>query len=265
MSCPRRSSWGDAAPALSACSGIQRPTRRARGDGARGRGARSTRGGPRPTRVAGVKPPRHRHILPAQCGCRRRSEQPPGGWCSPVSPLHSCASASARRRWRCRASRSRRRLVCASRCAARAGATSRPVRCRCGPTWPRTSSRTTIADAQRARVHVDYPIAADRVLGLGELPTFVCSERSPPAAPTPRTGAARPRARLGSLDLVHGAHGSLAVHARAPPRALHARGRADLRGVRHRCGRLLARAHRAPVVRRRRRRAVAGRRRRCGA
>jgi membrane-associated phospholipid phosphatase len=33
------------------------------------------------------------------------------------------------------------------------------------------------ADAQRARVHVDYPLVADRVLGLGELPTVRLQRR----------------------------------------------------------------------------------------
>ena len=58
--------------------------------------------------------------------------------------------------------------------------------CRCGPTWPPTRRPTTIRDAQERRVHIDYPIVADRVLGLGELPT---------RAPAARAGPRRARGR----------------------------------------------------------------------
>ena len=97
-------------------------------------------------------------------------------------------------------------------------------------------------DAQQRRVHVDYPIGADRVLGLGELPSVrlqraLARERRRRR----RSGAALDRV----LVWAHWSwfavpHGSLLYILAAPPRALPARGRAHLRGVRHRRQRLLA-------------------------
>ena len=52
------------------------------------------------------------------------------------------------------------------------GATWPPARCRCGPIWPPTSRPTTIPMSSRGGCTSDYPIVADRVLGLGELPTL---------------------------------------------------------------------------------------------
>ena len=61
--------------------------------------------------------------------------------------------------------------------------------------------------AQARRVHVDYPIGVDRVLGFGELPTCACSARSRASGPTTAAelARARPGARLGPLDVVRGA------------------------------------------------------------
>ena len=160
------------------------------------------------------------------------------------------------------------RRAVAWRCAARARATSPCARCRCGPTWPRTSRPTTTPTRSEQRTHFAYPIVADRVLGLGELPTL---------APAARAGADRARTapEWRALDRVlvwtHWSwfavpHGTRRLHAAAPPAALPARRRDDLRGVRHRRELLLADAHGAAVVRRRRARAPAahGGARRCG-
>ncbi len=81
-------------------------------------------------------------------------------------------------------------------------------------------------DLQRTRVRVDYPIVADRVLGLGELPT-----RAPAAGAGRQRGdgsgleRARSRARVGALELVPGPARLARVHPRARPRALSARRR----------------------------------------
>ena len=89
--------------------------------------------------------------------------------------------------------------------------------------------------AQERRVHVDYPILADRILGFGELPSLRLQRalaREP--APGVALGCARSRARVGALDVVHGAPRNDHLHPRARPRAVPARSRDDLRGVRHR-------------------------------
>ena len=106
------------------------------------------------------------------------------------------------------------------------------------------------AAAQAQRVHVRYPIVADRVLGLGELPSVRLQRalaRSGPDGP-----------RWTALDRVlvwaHWSwfavpHGALAVHHGPPPSALRARRDAHLRGVRRRRGLLLGASHGPAVVR----------------
>ena len=67
-----------------------------------------------------------------------------------------------------------------------------------------------------------------------------------------RAGARSTRARVGALGVVHGAARRAGLHPRAPARALPARRGDDLRGVRHRRERLLARCRpRRPGMRRR--------------
>ena len=88
------------------------------------------------------------------------------------------------------------------------------------------------ADAQEQRVHIDYPIVADRVLGLGELPSVRLQRAfARQGQRGPEWRAARPRARVGALELVPGSARDPAVHPRAPARALHAGRRDDLRGL----------------------------------
>ena len=59
---------------------------------------------------------------------------------------------------------------------------------------------------QARRVHVDYPIAIDRALGLGELPTVRLQHRLARVGPDgPRVADARQGAGLGALVVVHGA------------------------------------------------------------
>ena len=107
-------------------------------------------------------------------------------------------------------------------------------------------------EAQARRVHIDYPIEIDRVLGLGELPTLRLQRV------LARVDAASGAPSWRTLDRVlvwaHWTwfmvpHGSLAVHPRAPARAVSAGRGDDLRRVRHRRERLLARADRAALVR----------------
>ena len=115
---------------------------------------------------------------------------------------------------------------------------------------------------QRARVHVDYPIAVDRMLGLGELPTVRLQRALAAAAPTRPVARARRRrscGRTGGGSWCRTARSCTSWCAAAPIRA---RGGIDLRGVRHRRDRLLGAADRAALVRgrgrRRTRRAATG-------
>ena len=57
------------------------------------------------------------------------------------------------------------------------------------------------ARSRRERVHIAYPIVADRVLGLGELPTRAPAARARAHGPDGRASwrGARPRARVGAL------------------------------------------------------------------
>ena len=73
-------------------------------------------------------------------------------------------------------------------------------------------------NAQERRVHVAYPIAADRVLGLGELPTVRLQRALARQGPDgPGVARARPGARVGALELVRGAARLARLHAAAPP------------------------------------------------
>ena len=55
-------------------------------------------------------------------------------------------------------------------------------------------------------MHIDYPIAVDRVLGLGELPTVRLQRALARVEPEGRGVArARSRAGVGALGVVHGA------------------------------------------------------------
>ena len=105
-------------------------------------------------------------------------------------------------------------------------------------------------DAQRARVRIDYPIAADRVLGFGELPTLRLQRALAGAGASAEDWSALDRVLVWahwSWFLVP--HGSvayvLARHRARFPRAA----RAHLRGVRRRRDRVLAAPHGATLVR----------------
>ena len=78
-------------------------------------------------------------------------------------------------------------------------------------------------DAQARRVHIDYPIDVDRVLGLGELPTLRLQRalaRVDAGERRAELARARQGARVGALGVVHGAARLAGIHPRAPPRAL---------------------------------------------
>ncbi len=167
----------------------------------------------------------------------------------PASPRRSCASACPRRRSCCRAI-----AYCApvGLCVAVPRSRTRDVAVCALQMWAYLAAYKAPhddADAQAERVHVRYPIVADRVLGLGELPTVRLQRALARAGPE--------RAEWRALDRVlvwaHWSwfvvpHGTLALHPRAPPRALRARRGDDLRGVQHRRERLLAAADRAALV-----------------
>ena len=70
---------------------------------------------------------------------------------------------------------------------------------------------------QARRVHIDYPIAIDRTLGLGELRPRACSIDSHGLARGPRVADARQGAGVGALVVVHGAPRRAGVHHVAPP------------------------------------------------
>ena len=130
----------------------------------------------------------------------------------------------------------RRRAALA--CARRGGVRSADV----GVSGRVQVARTTTRAAQAQRVHIDYPIVADRALGLGELPTLRLQRA------LARRGPQR-RAQWRALDRVlvwaHWMwfmvpHGIARVHPGTPSGAFPARGGDDLRRVRHRRERLLA-------------------------
>ncbi len=140
-----------------------------------------------------------------------------------------------------------RRSRCPWRPAARARATSLRARCRCGRTSRRTRCPTTTPRRSSARVRVAYPVQADRVIGLGEPPTLRLQRAL--GAPGRTSRRAREGARLVALALVPVPARHRRVPAPAPPGALRARRRADLRDVRPRADRLLGGADRAALVR----------------
>ena len=155
----------------SACSGTPRPTRRAAVSAALV--ARAARVAPR--RRALSRPTRRRptrgHILPP----RAAVEGDPSNRLGDGRGGHRrAAAAQARERAaarRCRRSPSPRRSGWRSPCGARR---ARDVAVCALQMWAYVAAYKTPhddAEAQRARVHVAYPIVADRVLGLGELPT----------------------------------------------------------------------------------------------
>ena len=130
-------------------------------------------------------------------------------------------------------------------CRAPAGATSPCSRCRCGASrWP-TSFPTTIRRRCAARLRIRYPIVADRVLGLGELPNV----RLQRALQPPGAGdGARPRALGRPLGLVHGAARRAALRPGAPPGPLPARRAPARRHLRPRLRDLLRRPDGAALV-----------------
>ena len=111
-------------------------------------------------------------ILTAQCGCRRRSERPPGGWSRRASPRRCCASASPRPPLVDAGGRLRRAARAGGRGAPlAAGATSRSARCRCGPTWPPTRPRTTTPRRRRRACTSTTRSSPTACSASGELPS----------------------------------------------------------------------------------------------
>ena len=153
---------------------------------------------------------RRRAIYSAQCGARQFSERRLGmrrGGCRGAA---GCASASARRR-----SPRRRRLRRAGRAVRRdaplAQARRRRLRLQMWAYLAAYKSPHDDPDAQERRTHFDYPIVADRVLGLGELPSVRLQRALARVGPDrPGMAHARPRARVGALGLVPGPHGTVA-------------------------------------------------------
>ena len=244
-SCPRRSSCPTGA-SCSACSGTPRPTRRARS---------SARWWP----ALRADAPR--------AGARSAAEAPPRAGRAPARPYTAAPSAAVQAiratAWGVVAAgvaaplvRKRVQRSAARHAGGRLRRAGRPVRRR-APLARARRRRLRAADVglrrrlqvaarrprarRQQRVHIDYPIVADRVLGLGELPTVRLQRALARAgADGPRVARARPRARVGALGWFLVPHGSLAYILLRHPRALPARGRDDLRGVRHRRERLLA-------------------------
>ena len=196
----------------SACSGTPRPTERAPGRTPWWRRRAATHSpqhaGSASSGRSTRRSPRARHILPHECGGRaggRSSEQPPGRSSARGWPRRSCASVSARPPIVMQAVAFAAPL---GLCVAVPRSRGRDVAA-CGlQMWAYLAAYKTPHDdplAQERRVHVDYPILADRALGLGELPIA-----SPPARAGSRRArgrgmaGSRPRARLGALDVVHG-------------------------------------------------------------
>ena len=132
--------------------------------------------------------------------------------------------------------------------------------------WPRVRSRAAIVCALQmyayvyayklpnddeaalaARVHFDYPIRADRLLGFGELPSVRLQRALHPDGDFHAYEKVLVWAHWVWFATPHASLAYLYFHDR--PRFARA-ARADLRRVRHRRDRLLARAHRPAVVRR---------------
>ncbi len=143
------------------------------------------------------------------------------------------------------------RRPCASRCRARAHAT-----------WPTCTLQmwaylagVQVAARRRgraaaARAHALPDRGRPRARPRRAADACACSARSRASADGGQEWRrARQRAGVGALELVLRAARHGRVHARAPSRALLARGGDDLRGVQPRRDRLLARADRAALVR----------------
>ena len=190
----------------------------------------------------------------------RRSEQPPGGWSSRGSPRRSCASGSSapplvdpdrRLRRAGRAVRGGAPLARARRRRVRAADVGLPGRLQVAPRRPATRRRGACTSTIRSS-----PTACSASASCRRVRLQRALARTGPTAPDWRD--ARSRARVGALELVHGA-----ARRRSPtsscavPRALRARRGDDLRGVRPRRERLLAGADRAALVRGRERSADA--------
>ncbi len=247
----------------SACSGTPRPMSRARS---------SARSSTRPRRVGAralARASTARAAAVASRGARGRRRH--GAIYSPPCAAvegdqsnrlgdgggRSRGAARAQARQRATAARRRRVAFCAplGLCVAVRRSRGRDVAVCALQMWAYLAAYKSPHDDpehQRARVHVDYPIDVDRVLGLGELPS-VRLQRS-------LAGSGASAADWTALDRVlvwaHWSwflvpHGSLAYilvrHRERFPRAA----RDDLRGVRPRRERLLVGPHRAALVCRR--------------
>ena len=244
-----------------------RPRGRPRRGGRRGRGLRLA---PRPAAArrrarAARQPPAGRARGPRSASSAVRPAAYAAARRVPLARPQSGGVGRRRRRGR-RARRApapapaRRRVVAAAACAApvalcvaapahRARATSAIVRA------ADVGLHRDVRDAQRrprgARARacsIDYPVRIDRALGLGELPSVRLQRAlgAPGRDPT-RLDDACSSGRTGSGSSCP--HGDGRLPPRPPPRALPARGGADLRGLRPRRARLLGDADRAAVVR----------------
>ena len=122
------------------------------------------------------------------------------------------------------------------------------ARCRCTPTWPRTRCPTTIPSACSSRVRVEYPVKADKAIGLGTTPTMRLQRAF--GTPGPLQGAGRRLLVWSHWVWFAFPHGTVALRAAAPPRPVPGRRGAHLRDVRPRRDRLLGDPDRPAVVRR---------------
>ena len=225
----RRPSRGDRAAAADlrprgpmAPGGRSREPDHRRSRGSRPRGARAglTRGLAREALAwaAGAAPPPERicgpeaaavHILSRLCRGRSSYEQPRGRWWErgSLAPL-------VRRRLAARPIVTQAVALGAPVGLAVAVRRSwkRDVAVCCLQMWAYLAAYKLPHDdprAQERRLRIDYPIAIDRVLGLGELPTIRLQRARAEAR---RVGTPRPRARVDPLDVVRRAAHRTRLH-----------------------------------------------------
>ena len=160
-----------------------------------------------PRYIRDVRAPFDRHPRGRLHGARRR---PRGA----VAPPPAAPQAARRdRRRRLHALRARR-VPALARAGRRACA-----RCRCTPTWPRTRCPTTTPRRCSSRVRVEYPVKADKALGLGTTPTLRLQRAFGTPGPLRGLGEA---ARVVALGLVRVPARHRRLRAAAPPRPVPA-------------------------------------------
>ena len=183
-SAPRRSSCPDTAlrarRAVAPGGGHGEPgRRRARAGGAPSQRAPAALGAGHRQGVRRARP-----YTPPQCGCRADQGNRLGGG---GRGRRRAAAAQAGRRAAARHPDGRLRRAarrCASPCAARARATWRCARCRCGRTWPRTSPRTTTSGAGASACTSTIRSTSTACSGSASCRPCACSARSPGCGPS---------------------------------------------------------------------------------